>query len=164
MVMVRMTMMYANLHPVENVQRRRKEVKLATPKLIQYPIARKTREDEDMGSHPMPILESARLTFFERLLGTLDHAAAALGRTPKLAPHLAVGIRGEEEAFFYLRRQGYIIVARSWRSHRYAGDIDLIGWDRDCLCLIEVKTMRRSERCSERWRGIIYGSFPSQPK
>jgi len=51
-----------------------------------------------------------------------------------------LGIRGEEAAFFYLRRLGFVITARSWRSHRYAGDIDLIGWDGDCLCFIEVKT------------------------
>jgi putative endonuclease len=34
---------------------------------------------------------------------------------------------------------GYVITARSWRSHRYAGDLDLIGWEGDCLCFIEVK-------------------------
>jgi putative endonuclease len=33
-----------------------------------------------------------------------------------------------------------VITARSWRSHRYAGDIDLIGWEGGCLCFIEVKT------------------------
>ena len=77
---------------------------------------------------------------FERLLKTIDRATERLGKSPLIAPHLALGVRGEEAAFFYLRKNGYVITARSWRSHRYAGDIDLIGWDSDCLCFIEVKT------------------------
>jgi putative endonuclease len=88
----------------------------------------------------MKYLDSASLAPLERLLAILDLAANRLGRTPSTASHLALGIRGEEAAFFYLRHQGYVIIARSWRSHRYAGDIDLIGWDGDCLCFIEVKT------------------------
>ncbi|HET6181101.1 MAG TPA: YraN family protein [Candidatus Sulfotelmatobacter sp.] len=35
---------------------------------------------------------------------------------------------------------GYAIVARNFRSPRCRGEIDLIGWDGDCLCFIEVKT------------------------
>jgi putative endonuclease len=88
----------------------------------------------------MKTLDSARVSPLERLLAHLDAASAKLGRAPSHASHLALGIRGEEAAFFYLRRKGYIVTARSWRSHRYAGDIDLIGWDGDCLCFIEVKT------------------------
>lgn len=49
-------------------------------------------------------------------------------------------MRGEEEAFFYLRKLGYTIVARNFRSPRHRGEIDLIGWDQDVLCFIEVKT------------------------
>ena len=54
--------------------------------------------------------------------------------------HLRIGRRGEEDAYFYLRRQGYVIVARNFRSPRRRGEIDLIGWDEDVLCFIEVKT------------------------
>ena len=32
------------------------------------------------------------------------------------------------------------MVARNFRSPRHRGEIDLIGWDRDVLCFIEVKT------------------------
>jgi putative endonuclease len=88
----------------------------------------------------MPVLALASISLFERLLAKIDRVSARLGRAPLLPAHLALGIRGEEAAFFYLRRHGYVITARSWRSHRYAGDIDLIGWDGDCLCFIEVKT------------------------
>jgi putative endonuclease len=94
---------------------------------------------------PMKSLELAGTALFERLLATLDLAANRLGRAPSQAAHLALGNRGEEAASFYLRRKGYVITARSWRSHRYAGDIDLIGWDGDCLCFIEVKTRTTRE-------------------
>jgi putative endonuclease len=54
--------------------------------------------------------------------------------------HLRTGMRGEEDAFFELRKLGYVMVARNVRSPRSHGEIDLIGWDGDVLCFIEVKT------------------------
>jgi putative endonuclease len=65
--------------------------------------------------------------------------AAARHRT-KEAAHLTTGRRGELAAYFHLRRNGYTIVARGWRSSRLRGDIDLIAWNDDALCFIEVKT------------------------
>src|SRR5579862_6634475 len=55
-------------------------------------------------------------------------------------PHQKTGRRGEEEAYFRLRKLGYVMVARNFRSPRCRGEIDLIGWDKDVLCFIEVKT------------------------
>jgi len=54
--------------------------------------------------------------------------------------HQQVGARGEEDAYFYLRGVGYTIVARNFRSPRSRGEIDLIGWNDDVLCFIEVKS------------------------
>jgi len=54
--------------------------------------------------------------------------------------HQQTGRRGEEEAYFYLRRRGYVMVARNFRSPHHRGEIDLIGWDKDVLCFVEVKT------------------------
>jgi len=54
--------------------------------------------------------------------------------------HLATGERGEREALFYLRKMGYIVVARRWKSAKLWGDVDLIGWEGEWLCFIEVKT------------------------
>lgn len=54
--------------------------------------------------------------------------------------HLRLGTRGEEDAYFYLRKVGYTIVARNFRTPRCRGEIDLIGWEGDVLCFIEVKT------------------------
>src|SRR5271170_1662803 len=60
---------------------------------------------------------------------------------PDTAPqHQRTGRRGEEDTYFYLRLCGYIIVARNFRSPHRRGEIDLIGWQKDVLCFIEVKT------------------------
>lgn len=59
---------------------------------------------------------------------------------PAVPMHLAVGLRGEREALFYLRKQGYILVARRWKTAKLRGDVDLIGWDEEWLCFVEVKT------------------------
>ena len=61
-------------------------------------------------------------------------------RGPQMAPHLAVGLRGEREALFHLRGLGYVVVARRWRSAKLTGDADLIAWDGEWLCFVEVKT------------------------
>jgi putative endonuclease len=50
------------------------------------------------------------------------------------------GIDGERAAYFYLRRLGYVVVAREWTASPLPGDVDLIGWDGETLCFIEVKT------------------------
>jgi putative endonuclease len=70
----------------------------------------------------------------------MDSLSRRLRRTPSTAEHLATGLRGEREALFHLRTLGYTVVARRWKSAKLRGDVDLIGWDEDRLCFIEVKT------------------------
>ena len=53
---------------------------------------------------------------------------------------MRTGSRGEELAYYFLRRRGYTMVARNWRCKGRKGEIDLIGWDGNVLCFIEVKT------------------------
>lgn len=93
---------------------------------------------------PISRLAQFHLSFFERTTFWLDRQAARRGLHAKEAAHLVTGLRGEDAAYFYLRRLGYVVVARRWRSPRLRGDLDLIGWDADSLCFIEVKT--RSSR------------------
>ena len=78
----------------------------------------------------------------EKLAHALDRAADSVGRgnPEKMPQHLLTGRRGEDDAYFYLRRLGYVMVARNWRSPRHRGELDLVGWDGDVLCFIEVKT------------------------
>ena len=70
----------------------------------------------------------------------LDSAAKLLPRRDTTPAHLRTGRRGEEEAFFYLRRLGYVMIARNYRSPRCRSELDLVGWDGQVLCFIEVKT------------------------
>ena len=81
------------------------------------------------------------------VLRGLDAAARTLpwNRGTDSARHLRTGRRGEQDAYFWLRRQGYVMVARNWRSSRQRGEIDLIGWDGPILCFIEVKSRRRRD-------------------
>jgi len=78
--------------------------------------------------------------FTRTVIRTLDSLASRMlppdGRTARQR----IGARGEEDAYFYLRRLGYAMVARNYRTARHHGEIDLIGWDHDVLCFIEVKT------------------------
>lgn len=75
----------------------------------------------------------------QAILHLLDRitASEASEQTPA---HQRTGRRGEEDAYFYLRGRGYVMVARNFRTARHHGEIDLIGWDKDVLCFIEVKT------------------------
>jgi putative endonuclease len=73
-------------------------------------------------------------------LRALDSVARLLPGKPSGPQHFRTGRRGEEEAYFYLRRHGYVMVARNYRSPRSRSELDLVGWDGDTLCFIEVKT------------------------
>jgi putative endonuclease len=84
------------------------------------------------------MFRSGRLT--RLTLRALDSVAALLPRQAAGPEHLRTGRRGEEEAYFYLRRLGYVMVSRNYRSPRSRSELDLVGWDGDVLCFIEVKT------------------------
>ena len=91
----------------------------------------------------MFLLTQAHLRVFEGVVHIADRWIDR-HRPPVKSPHLVTGERGEEAAFFFLRRHGYIVVAQRYRSGLRPGDIDLIAWEEDTLCFIEVKT--RSSR------------------
>jgi len=50
------------------------------------------------------------------------------------------GIRGETYAYWFLRRHGYIMIARNFIVPGIKGEIDLVGYDGPVLAFIEVKT------------------------
>ena len=50
------------------------------------------------------------------------------------------GIRGETYAYWYLRKLGYVFVARNWEPRMVKGEIDLIGYDGETLAFVEVRT------------------------
>jgi putative endonuclease len=85
-------------------------------------------------------LLEARINGLERSLEAMKWAARRCGGLERGPAHLATGIEGEDAAFFYLRRKGYIVAARRWSSGLQRGDLDLIAWQGELLCFVEVKT------------------------
>jgi putative endonuclease len=79
------------------------------------------------------------------IVRTLDWLALRVLPAEERAEHLRTGARGEEDAYFGLRKMGYVMVARNYRTPRCRGEIDLIGWEGDVLCFIEVKTRTTRE-------------------
>jgi putative endonuclease len=50
------------------------------------------------------------------------------------------GIRGETYAYWYLRRYGYVFIARNFTATGLKGELDLVGYDGPTLAFVEVKT------------------------
>ena len=95
---------------------------------------------DDSQHHATPrYLQSDRVStmFFRAVLGALDRLTSTDEDRPK---HLVTGARGEEIAHFYLRQRGFTIVARNWRVGDAKGELDLVAWEGDTLCFVEVKT------------------------
>jgi len=61
--------------------------------------------------------------------------------------NISVGQLGEEIAEKYLRRHGYNVLDRNFRSKRW-GEIDIVATDKDTLVFVEVKT-REGTKCGE---------------
>src|SRR5277367_2811993 len=78
--------------------------------------------------------------FTRTIIHSLDWLALRVLAVDPRPLHQRTGTRGEEDAYFHLRKLGYTMVARNFRTPRCRGEIDLIGWDTDVVCFIEVKT------------------------
>lgn len=84
-------------------------------------------------------------------VGLLERAVEGLHRRAERRAveakpeHLRTGERGERAAYFYLLRNGFTVVARRWNDGPLRGDVDLIAWDGDVLCFVEVKTRSSKE-------------------
>jgi hypothetical protein len=82
-------------------------------------------------------------------------ARKGLGATPSAQPGSDVagvwaknrarqtGVRGETHAYWYLRRHGYILVARNLTAPGSKGEIDMVGFDGATLAFVGVKTRSR---------------------
>ena len=55
--------------------------------------------------------------------------------------HLELGRRGEELTAQRLRQQGYLILARNWRTG--AGELDIVAAREEKLLFAEVKTLHK---------------------
>jgi putative endonuclease len=52
----------------------------------------------------------------------------------------STGVRGETYAYWYLRRHGYVFVAKNYMPRGIKGELDLIGYDGETLAFVEVRT------------------------
>lgn len=68
-----------------------------------------------------------------------DEAASSEGERAKEAAR-KTGIRGETYAYWYLRRQGYIFIARNFSPRSSKGELDMVGYDGPTLAFVEVRT------------------------
>jgi putative endonuclease len=72
----------------------------------------------------------------------LYRAADALRRRYLQHDH---GRIGEDLAHRYLRRRGYTVIARNYRTRSGSGEIDIVAWNGPTLVFIEVKTRQTDE-------------------
>src|SRR5271156_5157157 len=117
-------------------------------------VLRHSRQDSRMGTRSSEVVFPPVLARF--IFAMIDFAARkGLGATPPTqsassadgaagdpAKHRArqTGIRGETYAYWYLRRHGYVLVARNFTSPGIKGEIDMVGYDGQTLAFVEVKT------------------------
>lgn len=87
-----------------------------------------------------PARRMTKGSFVRLLVRLLDQLASKLGIEHARPEHLTTGRAGEDEAYFYLRREGYVVIARNWRTLRRRGEIDIVAWEGGTLCFVEVKT------------------------
>jgi putative endonuclease len=80
-----------------------------------------------------------------------DKAAGGIGgassqpASPKKQLARRAGVRGETFAYWYLRRHGYVIVARNFTVAGMHGELDLVGYDGKVLAFVEVKLRTMGE-------------------
>ena len=61
-------------------------------------------------------------------------------RSAKKLEARSTGVRGETYAYWYLRRHGYVFVAKNYTPHGIKGELDLVGYDGKTLAFVEVRT------------------------
>jgi putative endonuclease len=79
------------------------------------------------------------------VIGTLFDKLRHARRSRIWNHDLAAGRRGEDLAHRFLRKQGYIIVARNYRISSGEAEADLIAREGEDLVIVEVKTRATAE-------------------
>jgi hypothetical protein len=96
-------------------------------------------------------MSSGRLTHATR--HALEFLAQKFLPPDPLPNTQCTGRHGEEDVYFYLHRQGYIMVARNFCSPNRCGEIDLIVWDKDVLCFRDENPHHSRRETRSRSRG-----------
>lgn len=92
----------------------------------------------------------ARLVFalvnFAARKGLAESEAGSSAESSSKQRARRTGLRGETYAYWYLRRHGYVLVARNYTLPSIKGEIDMIGYDGPVLAFVEVKTRSATDR------------------
>jgi putative endonuclease len=75
--------------------------------------------------------------------GLAESGPASADASPEASAKIQArrtGVRGETYAYWYLRRHGYVVVARNYMRPGVKGEIDMVGYDGSVLAFVEVKT------------------------
>jgi putative endonuclease len=78
--------------------------------------------------------------YLREMIGILLDWLRHVARRRRWNPDLATGRRGEDLAHRYLRREGFVIVARNYRLASGDAEADLIAWEGEHLVFVEVKS------------------------
>lgn len=62
---------------------------------------------------------------------------------PVPSPNQIFGLQRERLAEVYLEARGYVVEARNWRGGN--GEVDLVAWDGEVLCFVEVRSRSRED-------------------
>jgi putative endonuclease len=50
------------------------------------------------------------------------------------------GLLGETYGYWYLRRQGYVFIAKNYMPEGAKGELDLVGYDGETIAFVEIRT------------------------
>jgi putative endonuclease len=50
------------------------------------------------------------------------------------------GLLGETYGYWYLRRQGYVFIAKNYMPQGVKGELDLVGYDGETIAFVEIRT------------------------
>lgn len=73
----------------------------------------------------------------------LNKITGLFGTKPNITDKKAVDDTGEKSACKFIKKQGFQIIEKNYRT-KY-GEIDIIGIEGDTLCFLEVKSRSRSD-------------------
>lgn len=62
-----------------------------------------------------------------------------------LAPHDALGRKGEDLAHRYLQRAGFSVLARNYRPSEGEAEVDIVARDRETVVFVEVKSRSNAD-------------------
>ncbi|MEQ1354273.1 MAG: YraN family protein [Candidatus Acidiferrum sp.] len=75
-----------------------------------------------------------------------NDAASLNSRFEKKEKARRTGMRGETYGYWYLRRHGYVFVAKNYMPVGAKGELDLVGYDGETLAFVEIRTRTIPDR------------------